>query len=220
MISTQLLMLVGGLVTGSALTPTWESDYPTALAQAAQSHKPMAVLINAGEAGKAMPAQAAAALANNFVCVYADVSTSKGREVANSFQLAEGLVISDRDGHVQALRYAGKVSGETVGRLAEQYATPVVVTKTDYAGEAQVAPTVVQASASVPVMAAPMVMSAPVMSAPMMSAPVYRAAPMMSAPVMSAPIYRAAPVYQSVPAYQMVPGMVRSGGCASGNCGR
>lgn len=193
MISTQFLAMASGLVLSTTTAPNWQSDYPTALAQAAQMHKPMAVLINAGDAGKQLPPRAAQALANNYVCLYADVSTAKGRELANSFRLAEGLVISDRDAHVQAVRYAGKVSGETVANLAEQYSAPVAVTQTAYAGSET--PVVVQASAAAPVVT--------------QSAPVVVSAPMVSAPV-----------YQSAPAYQVAPTVIRGGGCASGNCGR
>ena len=193
MISTQLLAMASGLVLGTTTAPNWQSDYPTALAQATQMHKPMAVLINAGDAGKQLSQRASDALANNYVCVYADVSTAKGRELANSFRLAEGLVISDSNAQVQAVRYAGKVNGETVAALAEQYSTPVAVTQTAYAGSSE--PAVIQAAATTPVItqSAPIVVSAPVMNAP---------------------------VYQSAPMYQMAPTVIRGGGCPNGNCGR
>ena len=204
MISTQLLAMASGLILGSASAPNWQSDYSSALAQAMTQHKPVAVLINAGEAGKQLPPAAVAALANNFVCVYADVATPAGRELANSFQLAEGLVISDRDAHVQALRYAGKVTGETVTKYAEQYAAPVAVTQTDYAGTTP-APAVVPASASV-------VTSAPVI---VTTTPVVQ-----SAPIMAAPVLQSAPLMQAAPVYQTFPGVIRTGGCPNGNCGR
>lgn len=194
MFSTLMLAVAGGLAAGNATAPDWQADYATALTQATRLQKPVAILMTAGEAGQALTPQAAAAMASHFVCVHADVTTAEGRELAGRFGLTEGLVISDRDAKLQALRHAGKVSGEAVALYAEQYAAPVNVTRTDYLGDAAVPATA----------AAPVMQSAPVMQAPMMQ---------------SAPVYQSAPMYQSAPVFQSYPGVSR-GGCPNGNCGR
>ena len=114
MVST-LMTAVTGVVLAAASPAGWQNDYRSALAQSAVSQKPIAVLIGRGDAAGRVPAAAAAAFQANFVCLSVNVETADGQATATAFGLADGLVISDAGGKVQALRVAGPGAGGRLG---------------------------------------------------------------------------------------------------------
>lgn len=166
MIPSSILAAVSGLALSATPSPAWQSDYAAVLAQSAAANKPVAVLIGQGDAGKQLPAAAAQAFQSNFICLYADISTPAGRNVAATFRLSEGLVISDRSGKIQALRHNGTVPAADLTKYAERFAAPVSVNQTEHVG-------VVTADAA-PAPVAPVMTAPPVMYAP---APAFQYAP-------------------------------------------
>src|SRR5262245_26018435 len=79
MLSTSLAALVlSGLAAASSVSqPTWQTDYATAVARAAESRKPIAVFIAHGGAGYAklvadgsLPSDATRVLRQSYVCLY------------------------------------------------------------------------------------------------------------------------------------------------------
>jgi hypothetical protein len=155
MFSTSLTAFaVSGLVlSGSIATqPSWQSDYRTALSLAAEQHKPLAVFIGRGEAGYSrlipeggIDADTGKKLRQNYICLYVDANDPAGRELAGAFGMTQGLVISDKTGGVQALRYEGSMPRAELGRYLDAHAKPNAVQRTIYAGQAvQPAPTYVQ----------------------------------------------------------------------------
>ena len=87
------------------------------MGQVAEQHKPLAVFIGRGQAGYTrlvtdggLGADTAKLLKQGYVSLYLDVDTAAGKQVAESFRMTEGVVISDRTGGVQALRHEGTVS--------------------------------------------------------------------------------------------------------------
>ena len=145
MFSTSLAAAAfGGLlmVPNLATQPVWQSDYRQALTQAADQHKPLAVFINSGGTGYArliqdgsIPKEAAEVLKKNYVCLYVDVLTTTGKELSGSFQMSEGIVISDPTAGLQALRHAGPIEATELTRYVQQYAEPTTpLARTNYSG--------------------------------------------------------------------------------------
>lgn len=130
--------MTGLLSTGAFLPgPTWVSDYGTALRQAADQSKPIAVFIANGSEGYThvlkdgpMPSETAKLLKDKYVCLFVDTTTEAGKATAGAFELKEGLVISGRGGNKQALRHDGSVTSENLTKYLTQYAEPATVTTT------------------------------------------------------------------------------------------
>jgi hypothetical protein len=152
MLSTSLaaIVLSGLAAASSAVEPTWQTDYATAVARATESKKPIAVFIAHGGAGYArvvadggLPADATRVLGQSYVCLYVDTDTANGKELARSFEMTEGLVISGRAGEKQALRHDGKVHPTDLSRYLTRYAgTQQVVVTTETPNAVVVQPTV------------------------------------------------------------------------------
>lgn len=154
MISTTFaaVVLSAALVPG-AVSPSWQSDYGTALAAASAQQKPVAVFIGHGSNGYAklvsggqLPADAGVVLAKNYVCVYVDADTAAGKKLAGQFALTDGLVISSKGGDVQALRHAGTVTPTALTTYLTRYSEVKTVATTETVG-VTVAPGVVPAGA-------------------------------------------------------------------------
>lgn len=135
MLSTTLVAALGGLLAVST-QPTWVTDYRSALVQAANQHKPVAVFIAQGSDGYAklvaegtLGTDAVGTLRQNYVALYVDTATADGRETAATFGMSQGLVISNRNGGIQALRHQGTLSqADLTGYLARFSAEPAVAT--------------------------------------------------------------------------------------------
>ncbi|OWK37686.1 hypothetical protein [Fimbriiglobus ruber] len=163
MFSTSLTaMAVTGLLAYGSIPaqPAWVSDYRTALTQSVESQKPVAVFIAHGGDGYAklvtdggIGADAAKLLKQSYVCVYVDTDTKSGKDLAGSFGMSKGLVISNKSGTVQALRHEGAVSPTDLATYLERYSQTNTVTTT--------ATNVATPAAPAPVVAAPAPVYAP-----------------------------------------------------------
>lgn len=142
-------VLSGFLASGSLETPKWETSYRDAANAAASQRKPIAVFIVAGSPGKLVKEgdlnkDAAQLLRDGFVPLTVNTATDAGRELAKSFNMTEGLVISDRTGGVQALRHTGGLTAVELKGYLTRFATATVAT-TEYQGTVAVAQPVVTA---------------------------------------------------------------------------
>jgi hypothetical protein len=63
-------------------------------------------------------------LASKYVCVYVNTDTEDGQRLAKSFEMTNGIVISDRTGDLQAFRHEGGLTGAELVRNLERYAAP------------------------------------------------------------------------------------------------
>ena len=180
MFSTSLATAaVAGLLASGSLAkePAWQTDYRQALAQATQQQKPVAVFIARGGAGYArlvseggLGSDATRVLRNNYVCLYVDTATARGQALSGAFQIAEGLVISDKTGGVQALRHEGTVSRTDLTNYLTRYVNAGQVSQTEFHGGTQpVSQAVV-----------PPAQPAPVVYQPTYQQPVYQSQPAFS----------------------------------------
>src|SRR5262245_16517889 len=141
--SIVLLAVAGTAVsTGAAsAAPSWQGNYAEAVRQGKAAHKPLAVFLGngvrgweaLGEGGR-LSGPAKGLLQAHCVCVYVDRDRPEGRDLASSFEMAEGpgLVISDQGGANQAFRHEGSLPNEDLERNLRRYADPErVVARTE-----------------------------------------------------------------------------------------
>ena len=138
------IALAGGISSGVIPSaPNWHTDYAQAMSRSSAEGKPMAVFIGNGAdrlakltAEGAIPAEAVRVLNASYVCVYLDAGTAVGKDLASRFEMTEGLVISNRGGHVQAYRHNGAMGGKELTESLSKYADgeQPVVTATNGAG--------------------------------------------------------------------------------------
>ena len=122
--------------------PTFAPTYGQAVSLAQEQNKPLAVFIGQGTEGFAklvtdggLTPETARSLKTEFVCLYVDSTTEAGKDLAGSFRMTEGVVISDRTGGLQALRHEGAISPVVLTTYATTYSQPsLAVTQTTYAG--------------------------------------------------------------------------------------
>lgn len=127
---------------GSGPTNPWQTDYKAAVRMAADAKKPLAVFLGRGQNGPnylvrdgGLGAKEVKTLTERFVSVYVDVDTDGGKSLSNSFEISEGMVISDRSGSVQAVLHEGTVSQTELNDYLTRYAEPTnVVTTTELGG--------------------------------------------------------------------------------------
>lgn len=139
--STLAAAAVTGLLTATSLGSTngWQTDYSKALSIAAQQQKPVAVFIAPGGPDKLiadgkLDENASKVLRQSYVALAIDPTTPAGQNLAASFKMTEGLVISDKTGGVQALRYEGTVPTAELNGYLTRYAQTTPVVATEYAG--------------------------------------------------------------------------------------
>lgn len=124
------------------VVPTFAPTYSKALSLAQEQKKPVAVFIGQGTEGftklvtdGGLTADAAKALKAEYVCLYVDATTEAGKDLAGSFQMTEGVILSDRSGGLQALRHEGAISPVVLNSYAVTYSQPALaVTQTSYSG--------------------------------------------------------------------------------------
>lgn len=121
----------------SGALPSWQTNYGTAMTAAVAQQKPMAVFIGRGDVGPAklltdgqLPAKAGEVLNASYVSVYVDTDTAAGKALAGQFGLAEGLVISNKGGKLQALRHTGSLSADQLTDYLVRYADTTMVSHT------------------------------------------------------------------------------------------
>ncbi len=128
--------------------PVWTTDYRQALSAASEFRKPIAVFITKGNQSQLTKGdglgEAAKLLKDGYVALHIDTTTEKGRALAKSFDLTEGLIISDKTGGLQALRHTGTVSPSELSGYLTQYVGTEAVMTTDYRTTGMAAPAVGQ----------------------------------------------------------------------------
>jgi hypothetical protein len=112
--------------------PTWQNDYHTARQQALELKKPLVVFVGKGSVGwnnvvkeEGIDLKIKQLLAIDYVCLYVDKSTEKGKQLADVFEVTNGsgLVISDRTGAVQAFHHDGELSRQQLTKTLEKFAS-------------------------------------------------------------------------------------------------
>lgn len=135
MLSLTLTALTGFLATSVPAQPAWQTDYSKARALSVELKKPVAVFLAAGGSDKLVTGgigdDAAKLLKDRYVCLSVDTATPAGRELAAAFRMAEGLVISDKTGGVQALRHDGAVTKDQLTGYLARFSTVSTVTTTE-----------------------------------------------------------------------------------------
>lgn len=138
--SVSAALISGLMASGSLESAQWRTSYRDAAAAATQARKPIAVFITAGNPGKLVTGglgqETAKLLRDGFVPLSVDTATPAGKQLAASFNLTEGLVISDRTGGLQALRHGGGVSDAELKSYLERFAGTAAVATTEYRGAA------------------------------------------------------------------------------------
>ena len=127
--------------------PLLHKNYSLARMQSLSVNKPVAVLIGSGERGwegisqeGKLDPDVRKLLSAEYVCVYVDMTRDAGKELAGAFEVTEGpgLVVSNRQGTLQAFRHEGSLSNEDLERHLRRFADPnVVVQNTETATPAR-----------------------------------------------------------------------------------
>lgn len=118
-------------------SPNWSTEYSAARQQGESAGKPLAIFIGSGARGwekisrNGLVAETNELLAANYVCVYIDTATEKGKSLATAFDIPDGLgiVISDRTGKLQAFYHAGDLAREDLDRYLRRFADPRLVVR-------------------------------------------------------------------------------------------
>jgi hypothetical protein len=197
-------------------TPAWLDDYQVAQARVADAGKPMAIVIGSGQAGwqtvvrdGGFDPAVTQLLAEKFVCLYADTTTAKGRQLSDALQVRRGVVISDKTGRSQAFSASGTMSRTALASALARYADQPEIIRT----EVQTTTT-----GPAPVTAAPGgVVVQPGMAVP----PGMVVQPGMAVP--PAPVMPGAPAGACCPptgGYAMGAGGCCGGGYSMGGCGK
>ena len=137
MFSTTLTALALSTVLASGIpTPTtWQPNYRSAVIRAATDKKPLAVFLVKDEATvKAISSDALDKLKREYVAVIVNTETESGKKLAASFEMTEGLVISDRTGEKQAFRHVGSIPTTDLPSTLERFAHVSQVTATETQG--------------------------------------------------------------------------------------
>lgn len=182
MLPTSMAVLVMSSVMAAA-TPTplpiWHRDYAAAHALAARQSKPLAVFVGHGDSGvlsvikqTELSSTTTKLLKNSYVCMYVDTDSESGKKLSTALEMTSGIVISDRTGGKQALRYEGQVSEEDLKSFLIKYSDlQGNVTSTETLGVVRVSQTVVSSPSSSNV---PSVVTTPQTAYPSMNAEMYQ----------------------------------------------
>ena len=133
------IFALAGIVPVSSVAggPSWSKDYAEARQQGVSVNKPLIVVIGSGKRGwdqvsrdGGLSKGVLQVLADSYVCVYVDTEDEKGKSLASAFEVqGAGLVISNRDGSVQAFRHEGSLNNEDMERYLRRYADPQFVAR-------------------------------------------------------------------------------------------
>ena len=125
------LVSAGGIPESATHAPQWHRDYFAARKLDNPNHKPLAVFVGRGESGwddrskeGELSKEAKTLLDAHYVCVYVDTSKTEGRQLAETFDLTEGLVISDGSGERQAFRHEGNLSNRDLEKHLRKFSDP------------------------------------------------------------------------------------------------
>ncbi|MFO0935828.1 MAG: hypothetical protein U0798_04835 [Gemmataceae bacterium] len=138
---TAAVLALWSLATGNN-TMVWQTDYNVAVKKAMENKKPLAVFIGHGKSGQTsliteggIGESEAKALTEQFVSLYIDADSEAGKKLAASFDINEGVVISDRSGSLQAVLHEGTVTKTELNDYLTRYSVPTKdVTTTELGG--------------------------------------------------------------------------------------
>jgi hypothetical protein len=131
--SILLVALTGMAPSEGSKAPAWSQDYTAAGQLAAQDKKPLLVVFAPGQGAYdklgrdgGLSADARALLADQYVCVHVDTTTSKGQQLAQAFDIFDGLgiAISDRTGEKMAFYHEGDLANADLVRYLQRYSDP------------------------------------------------------------------------------------------------
>ena len=126
------------VLANALLAPGWHESYSRAQQEAAEQKKPLAVVFGTGANGwtkvvrtEGPSADVTKLLSESYVRLYVDTASPEGQRVARNFGISGsvGLVISDRDGSVQAFWHQGDLTNSSLERYLQKYADPNVVVR-------------------------------------------------------------------------------------------
>jgi hypothetical protein len=119
-------------------TPAWQTSYTEARELGRREKKPLAVFVGSGLKGfetlsqeGSLAAAAGRLLARDYVCVYVNSDTERGKRLAGAFSMTQGLVVSTRDGDSQAFRHSGRMSARDLEATLKRYANGRAVDQTE-----------------------------------------------------------------------------------------
>ena len=128
---------LAAFVSANSLAPAWHNSYRQARDLGEKERKPIVVVIGSGKTPWANLTKAAEqdesinlTLRTSYVCLFVDTDTTEGQTLARSFDMSQGLVISDKSGEVQAFRHAGEIpAGELAKTLTTHANGEIVIRK-------------------------------------------------------------------------------------------
>ena len=139
MYTSVALVAMSGMLACSEIPmePSWLNEYGKARQVGEKEKKPLAVFIGAGKSGWNKVSQdgqlgkeVKQLLAQQYVCLYINTEETAGKRLAQQFEVPDGLglVISNREGNLQAFRHEGDFSNQDLERYLTRFADPKRVT--------------------------------------------------------------------------------------------
>jgi hypothetical protein len=132
--------VLAGLFTSGSIAglPEWTDSYGRAIAQAGEKHKPVAVFLSPGDPnkltkGKGLGVEVLKSLKSGYIPVRIDTTSEDGKKLADAFGVAEGVILSSRDGKQIALKYEGAITSERLSEYLEKYADQKETVTTEFA---------------------------------------------------------------------------------------
>ena len=135
MYTSAVLVAMFGLIPNepAANVPSWSTDYWASQQEVKKMGKPMAIFVGNGKQGwkgvaatGKLNAKATKLLVEKYLCVYIDISTKAGRELAKQMRINTkvGIIISDSTGGYQAFRHQGDLNDTKLVAYLTQFADP------------------------------------------------------------------------------------------------
>jgi hypothetical protein len=124
------LLLALTQVVGTVSSPDWQSDYHLALKKAEAARKPLAIVIGSGPDGwnalgqdGRLDRETRRILAEQYICLYFDVTDPAGRKSAQLFEARQTptLVLSDRTLSHEVYRHSGPAANGELAKALERY---------------------------------------------------------------------------------------------------
>jgi hypothetical protein len=125
------------LAVNAVSTVAWNTSYYQAVQSVLRTDRPLFIVFesgrpNAGEAGKQQPflsGEVETALAANYVRLFVDLDTEKGKRVAEQFQIRElpSIVVIDRSTDWQVYKRSGAHTSNELLAVLERYRRTKIV---------------------------------------------------------------------------------------------
>ena len=130
---TFMITLASFMLSAASESPSWETDYASALRLGRKGSQPLAVFVGRGKEGWNQVSQEGELgkevkrmLAKNYICVYLDTELQAGRQLARDFEIPKGLglVVSDHTGGIQAFHHQGDLPNQQLVHYLGKFADP------------------------------------------------------------------------------------------------